>query len=45
MYHIDKNGFYGEFGGAYIPEVLYKCTEELRKAYADILESQDFQEE
>ncbi|MGN1213286.1 MAG: tryptophan synthase subunit beta [Bacteroidaceae bacterium] len=45
MYHIDKNGFYGEFGGAYIPEVLYKCTEELRKAYTDILESQDFQEE
>ena len=45
MYHIDKNGFYGEFGGAYIPEVLYKCTEELRKAYADILESREFQEE
>lgn len=44
-YNVNKNGYYGEFGGAFIPEVLYKCTEELRKAYLTILESKDFQDE
>lgn len=23
-YHVDENGYYGQFGGAYIPEILYK---------------------
>ena len=41
-YNIDENGFYGEFGGAFVPEVLYKCTEELRCSYRDILESDAF---
>lgn len=44
-YNVDENGYYGEFGGAFVPEVLYKCTEELRRAYVDILESKAFQEE
>jgi tryptophan synthase beta chain len=44
-YNIDKNGYYGEFGGAFVPEVLYKCTEDLRRAYVDIIESDDFQKE
>ena len=22
-YNVDKNGYYGDFGGAYIPEMLY----------------------
>ena len=44
-YNVDKNGFYGEFGGAYVPEVLYKCTEELRQSYLGILESESFQKE
>ena len=44
-YNIDENGYYGEFGGAFVPEVLYKCTEELRCSYRDILESDAFQQE
>jgi tryptophan synthase beta chain len=44
-YQVDENGFYGEFGGAYIPEILYKCVEDLRKSYRTILESEEFKEE
>ncbi|MBQ8050790.1 MAG: tryptophan synthase subunit beta [Bacteroidaceae bacterium] len=43
-YQVDENGFYGEFGGAYIPEILYATVEELRRSYRGILESADFQE-
>jgi|SRR6218665_245488 len=35
-YNIDQNGFYGEFGGAYIPEMLYANVEELRLNYLKI---------
>lgn len=42
---VDENGFYGEFGGAYVPEILYKCVEDLKKAYLPIIESEDFQKE
>ena len=41
-YSVNENGFYGEFGGAYIPEILYKTVENLRLAYQDIIESDDF---
>ena len=44
-YQVDENGFYGEFGGAYIPEILYKCVEELRQAYLPVIESDRFQQE
>ena len=44
-FYVDKNGFYGDFGGAYIPEILYKCVEDLRKAYLPIVESDDFKKE
>ena len=44
-YHVDEKGYYGELGGAFVPEVLYKCTEDLRLAYREILESSEFQEE
>ena len=30
-YNIDDKGYYGEFGGAYIPEMLYPNVEELRQ--------------
>ena len=33
----DKNGFYGEFGGAFIPEMLHPNIEELRDNYLKIL--------
>jgi tryptophan synthase beta chain len=42
---VDENGFYGEFGGAYVPEILYKCVEDLKNAYLPILESEEFQQE
>ncbi len=38
----DKNGFYGEFGGAFIPELLYKNQQELMEAYIPILNSASF---
>ena len=44
-YQIDENGFYGQFGGAYIPEILYKTVEELKLAYLPILESAEFKKE
>ncbi len=44
-YQVDENGFYGEFGGAYIPEILYKTVEDLKKCYREIIDSPDFQEE
>lgn len=45
QYQVDENGFYGEFGGAYIPEILHRCVSELTTAYRDILDSEDFQTE
>ena len=44
-YQVDENGFYGQFGGAYIPEILYKTVEDLKKAYLPILESEAFKQE
>lgn len=29
-YQVNKEGYYGEFGGAYIPEILHRCVEELK---------------
>lgn len=43
-YKVNKAGYYGEYGGAWVPEVLHRCTEELRAAYADVIESAEFQE-
>ena len=42
-YQVDEKGFYGDFGGAYIPEMLYPNVEELRQNYIKISESDDFQ--
>ena len=42
-YTVDERGYYGEFGGAYIPEILHKCVTELEKAYLGIIESETFQ--
>lgn len=43
--HVDENGFYGLYGGAYVPEVLYKTVEDLKCQYSSIIESEDFKEE
>lgn len=44
-YQIDENGFFGRYGGAYVPEILYKCVTDLQRAYLPILESEDFRQE
>ncbi|WP_027444374.1 tryptophan synthase subunit beta [Segatella baroniae] len=41
----DENGFYGSFGGAYVPEILYKCVTDLQQAYLPIIESESFKKE
>jgi tryptophan synthase beta chain len=42
---ISEKGYYGEFGGAYIPEILHKCVKELEEAYLRILGSKQFQDD
>lgn len=44
-YQVDEKGYYGRFGGAYIPEILHKCVEDLRRNYLRVLESESFREE
>ena len=44
-YKVNENGYYGEFGGAYIPEILHRCVEELRNAYLKVMDSEDFKQE
>ena len=44
-YQVDEKGYYGEFGGAYIPEMLYPNVEELRSRYLDIMQEESFQKE
>ena len=44
-YSINESGYYGEFGGAYIPEILYANVESLKNAYKEILNDPAFQKE
>ena len=44
-YYADENGFYGEFGGAYIPEILYGTVRNLQEQYLEIIETKEFQAE
>ena len=41
-YHANEKGYYGQFGGAFIPEMLYPNTEELRQNYLQIMEEPSF---
>ncbi|MDU8885343.1 tryptophan synthase subunit beta [Yeosuana sp. MJ-SS3] len=41
-YNIDNKGYYGEFGGAYIPEMLYPNVEELRQNYLKVMAEPSF---
>jgi tryptophan synthase beta chain len=41
-YGVNEQGYYGDFGGAYIPEMLYPNIEELRQQYAQIIKDPDF---
>ncbi len=44
-YTVDEQGFYGQFGGAYIPEILYQTVESLKEQYLPIIESEEFRQE
>jgi tryptophan synthase beta chain len=44
-YQVNKKGYYGNFGGAYIPEMLVPNVEELRKNYLQIIKERSFQKE
>ena len=44
-YQPDQDGYYGEYGGSYVPEILYKTVENLKEAYLPIIESEEFKQE
>ena len=44
-YQVNNQGFYGQFGGAFIPEMLYPNIEELKNNYLKIMESDKFKDE
>ena len=45
MYQVNDKGYYGEFGGAYVPEILHRCVEELRQTYLQVMNSETFRKE
>lgn len=45
MWQVNNDGYYGEFGGAYIPEMLFQNIENLRGNYLQIISSNSFQKE
>ena len=44
-YTVDKKGFYGNYGGAFVPEMLFPNLDELEKNYNKIINDTDFQED
>ena len=44
-FSVDANGYYGEFGGAFVPQELQPCIDELASSYLQIIESDEFQKE
>ncbi|NDV77480.1 tryptophan synthase subunit beta [Dysgonomonas sp. 511] len=44
-FKVDANGFYGEFGGAYIPEILYDNVETLKNSYLKVINDPSFRDE
>lgn len=45
LYNVDEKGYYGQFGGAYIPEMLYPNIEELRQNYLKISQEPEFKKD
>jgi len=45
MIQLSENGYYGSFGGAYIPEMLYPNVKELQENYLSMIYADDFQRE
>jgi len=44
-FEVSTTGYFGRYGGAYIPEILQKCVEELRQNYRSVIDSLAFREE
>ena len=44
-FNVNKDGFYGDFGGAFIPEMLFPNIDELQKNYIKISELKEFKKE
>ena len=44
-YLVNKTGFYGNFGGAYIPEILHRCVSDLQNEYLSIIETPSFKKD
>ena len=44
-YTVDKKGFYGNYGGAFVPEMLFPNLDELEKNYNEIINDPNFQED
>ncbi|MGX5689177.1 tryptophan synthase beta chain [Arcticibacter tournemirensis] len=44
-YHVNEKGYYGNFGGAYIPEMLYPNIKELNEVYLEMIADPKFKEE
>ncbi|NGM64742.1 tryptophan synthase subunit beta [Sphingobacterium sp. SGR-19] len=44
-YNVNEKGYYGPFGGAYIPEMLYPNVAELQKKYMEIMQEESFQQQ
>lgn len=44
-YHVNLQGYYGDFGGTYIPEMLFPNVEELKNSYLEILADDAFKQE
>ncbi|HYQ56890.1 MAG TPA: tryptophan synthase subunit beta, partial [Draconibacterium sp.] len=44
-YQVDEKGYYGEFGGAWIPEMMFTNIDELKRRYLEIIESDSYKKE
>ena len=44
-YLVNESGFYGSYGGAYIPEILHRCVNELQNEYLSILQDESFKKD
>lgn len=44
-YQVDEKGYYGQFGGAFVPEMLHPNVEELRSRYLDIMQEDSFKQQ
>ncbi len=45
QFRVNERGYYGQFGGAFIPEILHRCVTDLREAYLRIMESERFRQD